>query len=215
MMRRSRETFPGSREIEHACNREATILSRIPYSLIPMTNRLLLLFFVFLLALSACARQQLQPTISLEDFREKAAASQPARHAAAVQEVRERQDRIERINSSLEISTLIKRYSTLYSDRNLIPFLELFAEQARENGMPLTEQTAKYRSLFARARAIDLTIGDLTWNQSRSGFQASGPFNAAYTYTDGNSSKHQGRISFNLIREQGDLKIKSLDYTFE
>lgn len=153
---------------------------------------------------------------STEDHVETATATgEPTPPAAAALDLQERQDRIERINSSLEISSLIQRYSSLYSKRNLASFLQLFADQARENGRPLGEQTDKYRSLFARTRTIDLTIGDLTWNESRGGFRASGTFEAAYTYTDGKASEHHGRISFNLIREQGDLKIKSLNYTFE
>lgn len=129
-------------------------------------------------------------------------------------ELQEKTARINRINASLEISSLIKRYSTLYSDREISPFYDLFAEHAEENGNPLFTFIDKYRSLFARTRTIDLKIEDINWNEHDAGYLARGSFKAAYAYTNGKTSQHQGKITFYLIEEQGRLKIKSLDYTF-
>lgn len=134
---------------------------------------------------------------------------------APAKDLQEKQDRIGKINTTLEINTLIKQYTTLYSDRELSPFLDLFADQAEENGRPLTGLTEKYQSLFARARAIDLKINDINWNEHISGYRVRGSFLASYAYKNGGTGDYQGHITFYMVREEDRLKIKSLEYTFD
>lgn len=116
--------------------------------------------------------------------------------------------------STEEILALINQYSTLYCRRELPPFLALFSEDATENGIPLPTLTDQYRSLFAHTRKIDLQIVNMNWSEQQEGFQARGNFRSSYTYNDGRTKDHNGDISFLLIDDHGELKIKTLDYVF-
>ncbi len=123
--------------------------------------------------------------------------------------------KISAINTSLEISTLVREFSILYSRRDLTPFLNLFADQATENGEPLSTVIAQYRSLFTHTRAINLVIADINWQSGDNGtILAKGAFTVSYTYNDNRTRTHHGTISFKLIRRRQQLKIKALNYTF-
>ena len=123
--------------------------------------------------------------------------------------------KIDTINTSLEISTLVKEFCTLYNHRDLTPFLRLFSDQATENGKPLTEMADQYRSLFAHTRAIDLTVADIDWHPAADkSYQARGNFTVSYTYNDNRTRTHTGTISFDLIRRHDTLRIQALNYTF-
>lgn len=112
-------------------------------------------------------------------------------------------------------ASLINQYRTFYTRRELPAFLTLFAEQATENGHPLSSMTDQYRSLFAHTRAIDLEIVNMNWKEQPDGLQATGSFSSSYTYTDGRIKKHRGEIIFRLVRENGRLKIGGLEYSFQ
>jgi hypothetical protein len=131
-----------------------------------------------------------------------------------VKELQDRSRRIQTINTSLEISSLVNQYSRLYNRRDLESFLTLFAEHATENGSPLETFIDQYRSLFTHTRAIELKISDLNWVQQENAFLTRGIFDVSYTYRDGRTRNHTGNITFNLVREQNILKIRSLEYEF-
>lgn len=123
--------------------------------------------------------------------------------------------RISAINTSLEISSLVNHYSSLYNSRDLDGFLALFSKRATENGNPLTALTGQYRSLFAHTREIDLTIADIEWKKKQDGLLAHGSFQVSYTYHDNKKRDYTGNIRFDLVRQQDTLKIRTLEYEFD
>jgi curved DNA-binding protein CbpA len=113
-----------------------------------------------------------------------------------------------------EINEFVNHYARRYNDRELVPFLALFADNATENGHSLAAMTEQYKSLFAHTQRIRLSVLNLDWSEKGEGFEARGDFEASYLYDDGRSRKHNGEITFHLIDDRGEIKIHSLDYVF-
>ena len=151
------------------------------------------------------SRNQGQPPISPATAKKEPATNRPTQTQAAP---------VPPVISHAKINTLISQYSTLYSRKELTPFLMLFTEKALENGHPLPTITEQYRSLFAHTRAIKLRIVNIQWNQEGNGYHAWGNFRSSYTYNDGRSREHSGDINFLLVDDQGKLKIQALNYVF-
>lgn len=119
------------------------------------------------------------------------------------------------ISDTVMIKGVINHYQEHYSKRELASFLDLFAEDATENGQPVAKLGDQYRSLFDHTQAIKMQIHDANWNPSETGFRIQGRFNANYTYHDGRSKEHIGDISFYLVNDHGELKIQTLEYVFK
>ena len=130
-------------------------------------------------------------------------------------EIHEKEQRIRTINTTLEISALLKEYTKLYNRKDLGPFLALFAEDATENGHALASEIDQYKSLFADTRDINLNIENVSWAEDKNGFLAHGDFVSYYTFQNGSRREYTGDISFLLINEFGTLKIQSLNYVFQ
>ena len=126
-----------------------------------------------------------------------------------------KEQRIHTINTTLEISALLKEYSKLYNRKDLEPFLALFSKSATENGHALANEVDQYRSLFEHTSEIDLNIENVSWTDDNDGLTARAQFVSSYTYHDGSRKEYTGDISFLLVTELGTLKIQSLNYVFQ
>ncbi|MDW7773074.1 MAG: DnaJ domain-containing protein [Desulfobulbaceae bacterium] len=113
------------------------------------------------------------------------------------------------------IDEFINHYAQQYNNRELSPFLALFAENATENGRPVATMIEQYKSLFAQTRDIHFLVLNLNWQEKQDGFEATGDFQATYAYNDGRSSEHNGAITFHISNDRGEMKIHSLDYVFK
>lgn len=114
-----------------------------------------------------------------------------------------------------KIFSILKQYTTLYNQKELSRYLELFTEYATENGNPIVTEIEKYKELFSTTKEIYLSINDINWKANQNGFLAQGTFTGDFNYNNGTKQHLKGNIIFQLIDEQNSMKIESLVYFFK
>lgn len=132
---------------------------------------------------------------------------------------REHAEKIRILNTALRINALLNQYTDLYNHKKLSRFLDLFTDNATENGSRVTSLVGDYKKLFAKTERIKLQLNNLTWHNDRdndqNSFRVQGNFVGIYAYKNGTTPRYTGKIAFLLRQDRDNLKIASLVYSFQ
>ena len=113
-----------------------------------------------------------------------------------------------------EVKQFLDEYANLYMAMDFEGFMALFSEGAVENRMfPYADIQRIYQKHFGKSRSLQYTLKILTiQNYAQSAF-VSGRYQFIQTPKRGRRSVYQGSIQFDLVRENGSLKIRELNYS--
>ena len=113
-----------------------------------------------------------------------------------------------------EVKDFFDKYIERYSRKDIDGFLWLFSLKAIQNqkdGLPEMRQT--YSDFFNKSQRLDYRLEDPKIEIYQNAAEVKAQYRIHQTLTKGGKEKiYQGRIRWVLIKENGALKILSLDY---
>jgi len=112
-----------------------------------------------------------------------------------------------------EVRRFMDEYTARYMRLDLDAFMDLFSKEAVENRMlPYADIREMYRKNFADSKSLqyNLNISSIQ-THARSAF-ASGRYEIIQIPNKGRAVVYRGNIQFDLIRENGSLKIREINY---
>lgn len=112
-----------------------------------------------------------------------------------------------------EARQFINEYIARFMKLDLGPFMELFSEKAVENRMlPYADIREAYRMTIAGSRSIayNLDIYSIQ-TYTRSAF-VTGRYKIIQAFKKGGTAVFKGDIQWDLIQENGSLKIREINY---
>jgi len=113
-----------------------------------------------------------------------------------------------------EVKDFFDKYIERYSRKDIDGFLWLFSLKATQNqkdGLPEMRQT--YSDFFNKSQRLDYRLEDPKIEIYQNAAEVKAQYRIHQTLTKGGKEKiYQGRIRWVLIKENGALKILSLDY---
>ena len=113
-----------------------------------------------------------------------------------------------------EVKDFFDKYIERYSRKDIDGFLWLFSSKAIQNqkdGLPEIRQT--YSDFFNKSQRLDYRLEDPKIEIYQNAAEVKAQYRIHQTLTKGGKEKiYQGRIRWVLIKENGALKILSLDY---
>lgn len=113
-----------------------------------------------------------------------------------------------------EVKDFFDKYIERYSRKDIDGFLWLFSLKAIQNqkdGLPEIRQT--YSDFFNKSQRLDYRLEDPKVEIYQNATEVKAQYRIHQTLTKGGKEKvYQGRIRWVLIKENGALKILSLDY---
>lgn len=110
------------------------------------------------------------------------------------------------------LRAFIQSYTATYRSRDIAGFALFFTEAGQENGVPFSEALHKYKKLFSATRAIDYSIELLGTDIQEKGTALTGRFHVQLTYSPDDIRSNTGTITFFLVKENGQYKIKAITY---
>ena len=120
---------------------------------------------------------------------------------------------IQKAESMEEARQFIREYTTRFMKLNLEPFMELFSKKAVENRMfPYDDIREAYRKTIEGSRSIVYKVDiDSIQTYSQSAYVV-GRYQITQGFKKGGKTVLRGDIQWNLIRENGSLKIREVNY---
>ncbi|MGZ6203064.1 MAG: hypothetical protein ACXWM6_16280 [Thermodesulfobacteriota bacterium] len=112
-----------------------------------------------------------------------------------------------------EARQFINEYTARFMKLDLDPFMELFSKKAVENRMlPYADIREAYRKTIEGSRSIEYLLDiDSIQTYDRSAL-VTGRYKIIQGFKKGGKTVLSGRIKWDLIREDGSLKIREVDY---
>jgi len=112
-----------------------------------------------------------------------------------------------------EVKKFLDEYVNRYMAMDLNGFMALFSKDAVENRMlPYADIQKIYQKHFDQSKSLQYNLKILTiQTYARSAF-ASGRYEVIQNPKRGRTKVYQGNIQFELVRENGSLKIRELNY---
>ena len=118
------------------------------------------------------------------------------------------------IATESEVKDFFDKYIERYSTKDIEGFLWLFSLKALQNqrdGLPEIRQA--YHDFFKRSQSLDYRLEDFKMEIYQNAAEVKARFRIQQLLTKGEGERiYQGRIRWVLVRENGALKILSLDY---
>lgn len=120
---------------------------------------------------------------------------------------------IQKAQAAEEARQFIREYTARFMKLELDPFMELFSKRAVENRMlPYADIREAYRKTIEGSRSIEysLDIDSIqTYTQSAN---VTGRYKIVQGFKKGGKTVFGGDIQWDLIRENGSLKIREVNY---
>ena len=113
-----------------------------------------------------------------------------------------------------EVRQFFTNYTNVYAQKDIDAFLGLFSSQALQNKQDgLDEIKRTYRRFFRQSEELDYRMKDLTFEIYQNGVEARANYELDQVLKRrGEKRAWKGDIHWFLIRENGSLKILSLEY---
>jgi sulfatase maturation enzyme AslB (radical SAM superfamily) len=112
-----------------------------------------------------------------------------------------------------EARQFINEYRARFMKLNLDPFMELFSKKAVENRMiPYTDIREAYQKTIAGSRSIVYNLRIYSIQRYPQGVFVTGRYEIIQAFKKGGKKVLKGDIQWNLIQENGSLKIRGIDY---
>ena len=120
---------------------------------------------------------------------------------------------IQKAQAAEEARQFVQEYTARFMKLELAPFMELFSERAVENRMlPYADIREAYRKTIEGSRSIVYSLDiDSIQTYSRSA-QVAGRYKIVQAFKKGGKTVFGGDIQWDLIRENGSLKIREVNY---
>jgi len=120
---------------------------------------------------------------------------------------------IRRAETMEEARQFIHEYTTRFMRLDLDPFMELFSKRAVENRMlPYDDIREAYRKTIEGSRSIVYSLDiDSIQMDARNVF-VTGRYQITQAFRKGGKAVLKGDIQWDLIREDGSLKIREVNY---
>ena len=112
-----------------------------------------------------------------------------------------------------EARQFIDEYSARFMKLELDPFMDLFSKRAVENRMlPYADIRRAYQKTIAGSRSIMYQLKIYTIQTSLQSALVRGRYEIVQAFKKGGETAFRGDIQWDLIRENGVLKIREVDY---
>ena len=112
-----------------------------------------------------------------------------------------------------EARQFVDEYSARFIKLELDPFMELFSMKAVENRMlPYADIRRAYQKTIAGSRSIMYQLKIYTIQTSLQSALVRGHYEIVQAFKKGREVAFKGDIQWDLIRENGVLKIREIDY---
>jgi len=112
-----------------------------------------------------------------------------------------------------EARQFIDEYSARFMKLELDPFMDLFSKRAVENRMlPYADIRRAYQKTIAGSRSIMYQLKIYTIQTSLQSALVRGRYEIVQAFKKGGETAFKGDIQWDLIRENGVLKIREVDY---
>jgi len=113
-----------------------------------------------------------------------------------------------------EVREFIDEYSKRYMKMDLDAFMDLFSREAVENRMlPYADIREAYRRAIEINKSIQYNIKVISIQTYTKSAFVSGRYKIIQTFKEGDKRKvSQGNIQWELVRENGSLKIKEVNF---
>ena len=112
-----------------------------------------------------------------------------------------------------EARQFIDEYSARFMKLELDPFMDLFSKRAVENRMlPYADIRRAYQKTIAGSRSIMYQLKIYTIQTSLQSALVRGRYEIVQAFNRGGETAFKGDIQWDLIRENGVLKIREVDY---
>jgi len=112
-----------------------------------------------------------------------------------------------------EARQFIDEYSARFMKLELDPFMDLFSKRAVENRMlPYADIRRAYQKTIAGSRSIMYQLKIYTIQTSLQSALVRGRYEIVQAFKKGREVAFKGDIQWDLIRENGVLKIREIDY---
>jgi hypothetical protein len=120
---------------------------------------------------------------------------------------------IQKAITTEEARQFIDEYVARFMKLELDPFMELFSKKAAENRMlPYADIRRAYQKTIAGSRSIMYNSKIYTIQTNLQNALVRGRYEIVQTFKKGGEATLKGDIQWDLIREEGVLKIKGVDY---
>ncbi|BHH85113.1 J domain-containing protein [Desulforhopalus sp. 52FAK] len=113
------------------------------------------------------------------------------------------------------IESFFAEYINTYKQRNAVSYSRFFEADALENGKLFTSMLPVYLDLFAATSQIEMDMTMLAWEAIDNGFSIRSRFKVYLLYRDAHEIHGSGAIRFVLKDNNGELRIRSMDYEFD
>ena len=112
-----------------------------------------------------------------------------------------------------EARQFVDEYSARFMKLELDPFMDLFSKKAVENRMlPYADIRRAYQKTIAGSRSIMYQLKIYTIQTSLQSALVRGRYEIVQAFKRGGDTAFKGDIQWDLIRENGVLKIREVDY---
>jgi hypothetical protein len=108
---------------------------------------------------------------------------------------------------------LINEYAARFMKLDLDPYMGLFSEKAVENRtLPYADIREAYRLTIAGSRSIVYTLDIYSIQTYTQSAFVTGRYKIIQAFKKGGAAVFKGDIQWDLIQENGSLKIRGVDY---
>lgn len=113
-----------------------------------------------------------------------------------------------------EVRQFIDEYTKRFMKMDLDAFMDLFSKEAVENRMvPYADIREAYRKTIETNKSIQYNVKIISIQTYTQSAFVSGRYKITQTFKKGNKEKvFQGNIQWELVRENGSLKIKEVNF---
>lgn len=120
---------------------------------------------------------------------------------------------IQKAENAVEARQFIREYTVRFMKLDLDPFMELFSKKAVENRMlPYADIREAYRKTIAGSRSIVYSLDIYSIRTYAQSVFVTGRYKIIQGFKKGGKTVFSGDIQWNLIRENGSLKIREVNY---
>ena len=119
----------------------------------------------------------------------------------------------QRAEAMEEVRQFLREYTTRFMKLELDPFMELFSKKAVENRMlPYPDIREAYRKTIEGSRSIVYNLHIDSIQMYPRGVFVTGRYQIIQAFKMGGKTVFSGDIRWDLIRENGSLKIREVNY---
>ncbi len=120
---------------------------------------------------------------------------------------------IQKVEAAEEARRFVQEYTVRFMKLELDPFMELFSRRAVENRMlPYADIREAYRKTIEGSRSIVYSLNLDPIQMYINGAYVTGRYKIIQAFKKGGKTVFGGNIQWVLIRENGSLKIREVNY---